>query len=237
MAHTQPWFLGLLVHGSALKGGVIPGCSDIDLRLYLEDSAFSADEQLPVEIAMSIHRDLAKIDPSPFSYIQCYAFPPRPIKGHEDWVGPIPGAYHMLAGRLPVPEATAEQLLDSAKKGLSHLATEPAHLANGLLDHGGGRLQRHARLLCTEVWPVLFQVLSLQQGDPIRVWNLNKIEAMSLLPIGSELARTIRVFYDALCAFYPAETSVEGGLAVIQGGVGFLRAARSWWEEIRAVDR
>lgn len=38
--HTRPWFVGLIVHGSAVKGGFIPGCSDIDLHLYLDKAAF-----------------------------------------------------------------------------------------------------------------------------------------------------------------------------------------------------
>lgn len=228
LAHTEPWFIGLIVHGSAFKGGVIPGSSDIDFQLYLEDSAFIEADRLPVELAIAIHRDLAKIDPTPFSYIQCYAFPG---KGRADWVGPIPGAYHVVAGRLPVPEATVEQLRASAKESLAGLATEPAHLANGLLDHGGGRLQRHVRLLCTEVWPILFQVLSLQQDDPIGVWNMSKLEAIQLLSADSPLGGTIRDFYDAVLAYYPTESSVERGLAVIQRGVVFLRAARFWWEE------
>src|SRR4029079_9615028 len=176
LAHTRPWFIGLIVHGSALKGGILPGSSDIDFRLYLEDSAFTVDDRLPVELAIAIHRDLAKIDLGPFSYIQCYAFPGD---GLEGWVGPIPGAYYLVAGRLPVAEATAEQLRASARESLANLVTEPAHLANGLLDHGCGRLQRHFRLFTTEVCPVLFQVLSLSLEGPIRAWNLTKLEAMS----------------------------------------------------------
>jgi len=35
LKHTDPWFVGLVVYGSAVKGGFIPGCSDIDLQLYL----------------------------------------------------------------------------------------------------------------------------------------------------------------------------------------------------------
>ena len=26
LEHTEPWFIGLVVHGSAVKGGVIPSC-------------------------------------------------------------------------------------------------------------------------------------------------------------------------------------------------------------------
>src|SRR5438093_213282 len=73
MRHTRPWFVGLLIHGSALKGGVIPGCSDVDLHLYLDESAFTADGQLPLELCLSIHRDLATVDPAPFRYLQCVA--------------------------------------------------------------------------------------------------------------------------------------------------------------------
>ncbi len=35
LKYTQPWFVGLIAHGSAVKGGFIPGCSDIDFQLYL----------------------------------------------------------------------------------------------------------------------------------------------------------------------------------------------------------
>ena len=41
LRHTAPWFIGLIVHGSAVKGGVIPNCSDIDFQLYLDYPAFT----------------------------------------------------------------------------------------------------------------------------------------------------------------------------------------------------
>ena len=30
VAHTRPWLVGLLLHGSAVNGGFILGCSDVD---------------------------------------------------------------------------------------------------------------------------------------------------------------------------------------------------------------
>src|SRR5262245_36553510 len=97
--HTRPWFVGLIAHGSAVKGGFIPGCSDIDLQLYLDQAAFGEGGQLPIELCFAIHRDLSQIDPAPFQYIQCYALTARLPDGY---VGPIPGAYHLIAGALPV---------------------------------------------------------------------------------------------------------------------------------------
>ena len=42
LRHLQPRFVGLVVHGSALKGGFFPGCSDIDLLLFLDQQAFAS---------------------------------------------------------------------------------------------------------------------------------------------------------------------------------------------------
>jgi hypothetical protein len=230
LRHTQPWFVGLLIHGSALKGGFIPGCSDVDLHLYLEEQAFTADGQLPLDLCLAIHRDLATVDPAPFRYLECVALsrtlPP-------DYTGPIPGAYHMLAGTLPVSEATHQQLRDAARKALAALKPVPSFISHALLERGGGRLASCVRLLCTDVWSTLYHVLALQHDDAIGVWNLPKEGAIALVPPDTPVGREIRAFYRAVWAYYPPEQSVEHALAVIAMGVAFLRAAESWWEDAR----
>ncbi|MEE9618343.1 MAG: hypothetical protein V3T90_15255 [Anaerolineae bacterium] len=228
LEHTEPWFIGLIVHGSAVKGGVIPGCSDIDFQLYLEDSAFTSQGQLPLGLGLSIYRDLSKANLSPFRYVQCTTLPSRLPEG---FVGPVPGAYHLVAGRLPVAEATAQQLRESARGALVELNPVPTFVMGRLLGHGGVRMARSIRLLCTKVWPVLYQVLTLQQDDVIRVWCLSKEEAIELLPRNTPLSQTIRRFYQAVREYYPAEDAVEGALLVIESGVTFLKAAKSWRDE------
>ena len=32
LKYLSPWFVGLIAHGSAVKGGFIPGCSDVGLQ-------------------------------------------------------------------------------------------------------------------------------------------------------------------------------------------------------------
>jgi hypothetical protein len=227
--HTRPWFIGLVIHGSALKGGIIPRCSDIDFQLYLENSAFTAQNQLPLKLGLAIHRDLAKIDPSPFRYIQCY---PQSANLPENYVGPIPGAYQLLVGRLPVPEATQEQLQRMARKALADLIPEPLFITGELLDHGSGRLSRKIRLLVTKIWPTLYQILTLQQDDAIQVWNQTKEQAIELLSKDTELGQTIHDFYQAIRRYYPTEESIEEGLQVIETGIEFLKAAKCWWAEM-----
>ena len=226
--HLAPWFIGLVAHGSAVKGGYIPNCSDIDFQLYLTAEAFAADGELPLSLGMAIHRELTQIDPVPFRYIQCYALTDclRP-----DWIGPIPGAHPLVPGRIPVPLATADALRASAKKDLAALQPD----ALNLLSHGGGRLERMIRLHCTKVWPVLYQVAALQQDDPIRIWNLPKPAVIALLPADSELGQTIRAFDAAVRAYYPDERLVADGLQVLVTGTAFLEAAKRWWLQVASI--
>lgn len=221
--HTRHDFVGLIVHGSALKGGFIPGCSDIDLQLYVTPAAF-VDGHLPFELTVAIHRDLAHIDPAPFRYIQCYAFSTAMAPG---WVGPVPGAHHVIAGRLPVPEATAEELRASAHRSLAELNDVPTYLFDGLLDHGEHRLERRVRLICTDVWPALFQLIIVRGADPIATWSLTKLQAIDAMPADTPPGAAVRAFYDALHTYYPAEDSVDAALDVLVRGVAFLRVAKA----------
>lgn len=225
---TRPWFIGLLIHGSALKGGFIPGCSDIDFRLYLRDGAFQPNGDLRFDLSIAIQRDLSQIDPTPFQYIQCYAQPPRLTAATNTGgdIGPFPGTYQMLLGELPVPEPSADQVRERARQLLATVQPIPAHLANGLIDHGGGRLERHVRLLCTEVWPTLFNVLTLRAANPLEIWKLSKVAAIGLLPADESPGREIRAFHRSVLDYYLREQSVENALAVLERGVAFLRAAK-----------
>ena len=229
LRHTSPWFIGLVAHGSAVKGGVIPGCSDLDLQLYLHDSAFTAPGELPLLLGLAIHRDLAQIDPAPFSAIQCFAFPPRLRPGY---LGPIPGAYAVVTGRLPVPEASEADLRTAAARALTRPELLLSYVAETLLQHGGWHLQRRVRLLCTHVWPALYHVLTLEQGNGIGVWGLPKEAAILLLPPTSLLSVTLQRFYQAVCAYYPAAASVSLALEAIEHGIAFLHAAQDWWQQM-----
>lgn len=226
LEHTAPWFVGLLAHGSAYKGGYIAGCSDIDFQLYLDPVAFTSEGTLPLPLLMAIHRDLAPIDPSPFRYVQCYALPCATPLGQTP---PVPGAYTLLVGRLPVVEATNAQLRDSARLALARLEPLSRSLASELMSCGGERLQHKTRLLCTEIWPTLYHIATLQHGDPTAVWNLPKLDVIALLPPETEVGGAIRAFYAAVHDYYPDEATLEGRLAVIARGVEFLAVAQAWW--------
>lgn len=230
LRHTAPWFVGLLAHGSAVKGGVIPNCSDIDFQLFLHESAYTARGEIPLELGFAIRRELEGIDLAPFRYVQCYV---RTVQHEPDLVGPIPGAYHLVAGRLPVPEATASDLRRSARRALEELDATSWFIMGKLFGPGGVRLERNLRLLCTKVWPVLYQVLTLQNADSdaIELWCLTKREAIERLPHDACLYHNILAFYRSVWAYYPDEDSLENALSLIQTGLAFLQTAADWWRE------
>jgi hypothetical protein len=105
-----------------------------------------------------------------------------PRDAHEGHTGLVPGAYHVLAGNIPVAEATREELSLSARKAFAYLIPLPLSLIVSLLEQGKGHLAWTIRWLCTGVWPTLYQLLILQGHDPFAVWRLPKPQALTLLP-------------------------------------------------------
>jgi len=229
LRHMQPWFVGLVIHGSALKGGFIPGCSDIDLLLFMDPKDFAIPAGLPLETCLALSRDLSSLDLAPFRLIQCRAFATFP-QGHT---GLVPGAYHLLAGKMPVAEATREELYLSAQSAFESLIPVPPSLIGNLLEQGKGRLAWDIRWLCTSVWPTLSQLLVLQGHDPFEIWRLPKPQALTLLPVDLPTGQAIRAFYQAVLTYFPSEESTEDGLRVIATGVTFLQTAQRWWQEHR----
>ena len=84
LRHVRPWLIGLMIHGSALKGGFIPGCSDIDLRLYLEDAAFTARGSCRYSYVWRFSRNSPRLTPrrsSTSNATLCRRARPRIVSG------------------------------------------------------------------------------------------------------------------------------------------------------------
>ena len=221
--HAGDDFVGLIIHGSALKGDFIAGCSDIDFKLFVRDEALDERGFLAFERTVAIHRELAEIDPQPFGYIQCYAMGSRMRPG---WTGQIPGAYAVVAGLVPVADATPEELARAAHERVRGLQVPPPYLGDNLLEHGGGRLDRVTRLICTDVWPLLISHLIVRGHDPIAAWNLTKPAAIAATSPEEAVGRAIRDFDTAVRAHYAATPRVSSALEVLQAGIVFLEAVR-----------
>jgi hypothetical protein len=138
--HTEPWFIALVAHGSAVKGGVMPGWSDLDLQLYLSESAFRGDGLLPLRLAIEVHRDLSNVDPAPFHFISCLPVSP----GSSRAIPLVAGAYVSIAGQPP-GETSADDLRDAGVSHLTSIGVEPPLVIYGLLEHGGDRLAHTLR--------------------------------------------------------------------------------------------
>ncbi len=225
--HTQQWFIGLVVHGSAVKGGFIEGWSDIDFQLYLEDAAIIENGQLPLKLCLSIHKELSKINPYPYQYIQTRVLTPSNAR----YGGLVTNTYELVKGRLLLHELTNEQLYERAQNYLNELNPEKLFATENLLEHGDDRLLKSVRAFCTAVWPALYQLLTIQKNDGIKIWGLTKIQALELLPINTSLGRTINAYHEAILNYYLNKSSVVNALNVIETGSNFLQNVKCWWNE------
>jgi hypothetical protein len=235
--HTRPWFIGLSCFGSAVRGGFFPGFSDLDFHVYLEDAAFTDQEELslPLDLCLAIQRDLARVDPAPFAYLDGWAERAFIPPGH---VGPIPGNTWLVAGRLPVDDAAPAEVVAEARATLARLCPQPVFLTHSLLHIGRshGDLALTVRSLTQAVWPTVFQVLVLMSPDPMQVWATPKSQALQLLPADIPVGRAARVFWESqqnylrLMAKPGRNDTLESALAVIQHGVAFMETAKAWYE-------
>lgn len=227
--HLGTWLVSLVAHGSVVKGGFIPGGSDVDLVLFVEPGMLTNHGTLSVEMAIAIHRDLAAIDTKPFRYLQSHVQAPGVMLGP----GFISGAYHIVLGDPDIPLATADELRRSAQTALDQLAPDvvEARVSNHLLDRGEGRLYRELRFLCTDVWPMLYHVVTLHTGDPLGAWRLPKPEAIAAVSETGELGRAIRAFHGALIDHYVGGETAESALHCLCLGLEYLYAAKNWYHE------
>jgi len=229
--HLGSDLVSFVAHGSGVKGGLISGSSDLDFAAIVRPGCVTPGGELPLERVVPLHRDLARIDVEGFRYVQVY------VDGQvgKQPVGFIPGTFHVLVGSQDVPVATAANLVESARVSLA--ALDPARLrdrlGNALLDHGEGRLVRQVRLLCTDVWPTMYQVACLQADDPVQSWQRTKHDVVRHLGTDPVVGEPLRHWWDAVNAHYAAGETVETSLSALMSGVAFLEAATTWYRDGR----
>ncbi len=226
---------GIILHGSAVKGGIIPGYSDIDFMVFLSPDAFRDDGSLPDEAAFAMQE---RIGPMPwrkagFGYPQAYFYDARRLP--EWWTGPVPGAFRALVGELPEQaRATEEGLRAGARRFLNE--TLPGRL-NGMVsnyaDSADRQLPRRVRLLGTDLTPAVFSLASLHTDDLLKLWGQPKFEALKIVEESypdADGPRLAKRFYANVERLFGGEFDVLLGRETFRTGVAFMR----WAEQIGA---
>jgi hypothetical protein len=222
--------ISLVAHGSAVKGGIIEGSSDVDYVVLVSPDILTSCGEFPLERSVAIHRTLSTIDPEPFRYVQGYA---------DAWGDPtarrfIEGTYHVVVGEPDVPVWTGEDLLNAARQAILDLdpARYRGRLSNALLDHGEERLNRQVRYLCTDVWPVMYHVASVALGDGPNAWQHTKPEVVQMLANDPIVGAPLTRWMNAISEHYAVGETVDTGLRAIESGVSFLESVADWRESV-----
>ena len=225
--HLGDSMVTLVAHGSAVKGGMIPGSSDVDTVAFVRPEDLTPYGEFPLDLALELHRDLARIDPAPFRYLQGGIQPAGSTHGHTF----VPGTFHIVTGSPDIPTATGPDLLDAAHQALAAFdaGVASARISNALLDHGEGRLDRQMRWTCTDVWPLMYHVACVQLGDGLAAWQRTKHEVFDVLVddpvVGVPLAR----WFEAVTAHYAKGETLESALAGLAAAATFYDAVAQWY--------
>lgn len=229
--HLNSSLMTLVAHGSAVKGGIIPGSSDVDTVAFVRPERLTPHGELALDIALDLHRDLARIDPVPFRYLQGHVCPAGTAPGLTF----IPGTFHVVAGAPEIPTATGEDLLAAAHHALGGLdpGAVSARISTALLDHGECRLNRLMRGTSTNVWPLMYHVACVQLDDGLAAWQRTKHEVLAVLVddpiVGDPLAR----WFEAVSAHYADGETVESALSGLSAAAAFHDAVARWYGERR----
>jgi predicted nucleotidyltransferase len=173
--------VAIINKGSTVKGGFIPGLSDMDLHVYLKDDAFAYSDFLKLELGLSLQERMDEL-------IRKYDFGGGPVQviminvsKPRDWSAPLPGTYLLLYGdECPDPPPTAEGELEYDRANLRN----PHYgygLVNSLADKTSDALAGYVRRLNTAVTPTLYRVLSVFTKDPFKVWKMTRFEVLDAL--------------------------------------------------------
>ncbi|MEK7397555.1 MAG: nucleotidyltransferase domain-containing protein [Candidatus Poribacteria bacterium] len=164
--------------GSSVKGGFIPGLSDVDLHVYLKEEAFTYSDLIKLELGLSFQEKMDKL-------IHKYDVGDGPIQviflnvdNPKRWSGPLPGTYLILYGdSCPEPEPHAEEMLEMDRLCLR----SPSYfynLINTYADKANEELADFVRKINPAITPALYRVLSLITNDPLKVWKMTRFEVL-----------------------------------------------------------
>lgn len=227
--HLGDGLVTLVAHGSAVKGGIIPGSSDVDTVAFVRPERLTTRGELPLDIAIDLHRDLARIDPAPFRYLQAYVRPTGTMLGS----GFIPGTFQIVTGAPDVPIATGEELLDAARKALRELdpGAARAGISHALLNHGEGRMDRQLRWTCTDVWPLMYHVACVHVDDGLAAWQRTKHEVLAVLADDPTVGDPLAHWFEVVTDHYANGETLESALAALSAATAFYDAAARWFAQ------
>jgi len=184
--------VAIINKGSSVKGGFIPGLSDIDMHVYLKDEVFIYSDYIKLEYGLALQQKIDELlkrydlGESPVQVIMLnISYPKR-------WAGDLPGTYLMLYGdENPEPESIPEEMLEADRFNL----LSPYYfynLVNSYADKSNEELPEFVRKINPAVTPSLYRVLSLITRDPLKVWTMTRFDVLdSLECLESEEAKKL----------------------------------------------
>ena len=159
-----------LIHGSTVKGGMIKDFSDLDVQVFLKETAFD-EYGLNLDQSMQIQEFIGDMDFNTIGayYLQMYF---HNSKNMPDWyTPPVKGSYQLLYGELPEElEYNVQDFQNKMVGDLKNLKETIANLIRNFVDSSNKTLFRRVRYLSTVIFPIMYSFLSYNYPEPEKIW-------------------------------------------------------------------
>jgi len=195
--------VSIITKGSTVKGGFIPGISDVDMHVYLKEEAFENRDFIKLEFGLKLQEKINDmlyrydIGGSPIQVIGINVSMPK------FWSRSLPGTYIFLYGdECPEPEPEADKMLEDDIMNLQYQYPNYAYsLVNTYADKRNEELPQFVRRLNPAVTPTFNRVFSALTEDPFKAWKMTKFEVLDALEkledeSAKSLAQLGREFYE-----------------------------------------
>ncbi|MBA7703575.1 hypothetical protein ES703_112361 [subsurface metagenome] len=225
----------LLIHGSFVKGGLTRDFSDIDVQVFVKETAFD-EFGLKLKKSLKMQELVGTLDFSKIgaSYLQMYFYDPKKM---PDWyTPPMHGTYQILFGDLPEElDYNTENFKLKMVNSLKRLRNIISDLVRNFTDSSNSQILRRTRYVATVVYPTMYSLLAYNKTEPGEIWIKPKDKVLEMFCeefAEDEINMYLVQFFDSVKILAKNREDYEITRTTFKMGINFLMKAAKLSDEI-----
>ncbi len=223
----------VLLEGSVNRGDFIKGYSDVDIHVYLTDSALAGERSPRLEYVLKFQEAIGSLEPKKYGVSQFQVSFLSANRGSE-WPPPVEGTYRILYG-APVPamkKATLQEYIDSEKNQLADISRVRIELLRRFIDKPNTSTAPIVRLTGTYLKGMVYALAVILTSDPETVFKHSLCEVLDTISSRIWNSGDARSFFDAVRNWPEVEASPERARDAFAFGIRALESIEEAYSTI-----
>jgi predicted nucleotidyltransferase len=222
----------VILKGSAVKGDLIRGYSDLDFHVFLKPEVMDGENVPKADYAVQFQRAFGQVSPEDFEVSQFQIYFINSEKYPEDWAPPVEGTYRILWGSLP---ETAKELDDGAyirfaEQHLSLSSIEYSRRSNvaRFVDKPNTRIEYNVRLVGATLKNYMYSISVMLTKEPKVAFKLGLDKMIALVEEGIGSEGHFRTFFEYVSDWQRIRRQPEYAREAFKEGIQALNEIHSW---------